>query len=169
MNDSTFEEIDVIDLDNVTCGKVTKAELYDRRLPHRIVHVFTISGEQVFIQKRGDHVSYLPGHYCTSAGGHVQAGEHPDDAALRELNEELGLYGPIEKICEFWFDGVCRTRIYLYVKLTGPLDKMRYSEREVAGGISISLHGQECLDESLCHPQLLPCLRHLRQWWSLRC
>ena len=163
-SDPSLEDLDVIDCDNRPVRQATKRDIYVQRLSHRIVHVFVLRGDQIFIQKRGISVAYLPGHYCTSAGGHVLAGEHPDAAAPRELREELSLDGPVEKIAEFWFDDTCRVRIYLYVKRMIDDEEMRFCPREVSGGEFVHLAQVEQLDRTLWHPQLEPCLDHLRSW-----
>lgn len=69
--------IDILDENNEVTGKATKAELYQQKLKHRIVHVLLVKERKLFIQQRSEKVSYLPGFYCTFAGGHVESGETP--------------------------------------------------------------------------------------------
>lgn len=46
---------------------------------------------QLLIQKRADHLPRRPGYLHASASGHVNLGERPADAAVREAHEELGV------------------------------------------------------------------------------
>ncbi|MCY1042105.1 NUDIX domain-containing protein [Corallococcus sp. bb12-1] len=154
-----MELIDVIDLSGRVIGTAPRERIYREKLPHRIVHVMLERDGTVFLQRRSQHVTYLPGHLCTSAGGHVDAGEAPLDAALRELEEELGVPGPLEPVAEFVFDDGHHRRIFLYrSRSEAPL---RFAEREVDGGLFRETARLESLREEPCHPQLWPCLERL--------
>ncbi len=87
-----MEHRDVVDdNDNVLCS-VPKHDVFLKKLNHRIVHVLVFNKEgELFLQKRAATVKYLPGHWCTSAGGHVMAGETYEQAAERELREEINI------------------------------------------------------------------------------
>ena len=57
-----------------------------------VVFLYRISEEGVleFLwQKRGEGVSRHPGYYDTSIGGHVNLGESPVEASIREGFEEI--------------------------------------------------------------------------------
>ena len=80
------------------------------------MHILVREGDKIFIQKRAECVKYLPGYYCTSAGGHVEAGEAPLTAAKRELNEELGIEAELKTLAEFIFDNDRHHRRIFYIK-----------------------------------------------------
>lgn len=154
-----MEQIDVIDPQGQVVGSAPREEIYGRKLPHRIVHVMLEHDGKVFLQRRSRHMSFMPGHLCTSAGGHVHAGESPLAAAQRELMEELGLESPLEPVAEFIFDDGHHRRIFLYrTRGGGPL---RFSEREVDGGLFLAPGELGRLQDEPCHPQLWPCLEQL--------
>ncbi|MFA6525194.1 MAG: NUDIX domain-containing protein [Patescibacteria group bacterium] len=92
-----MEYIDVVNDQDQVVGKATRKEIYQNLLTHRIVHVlvFNSAGEMA-LQLRGRNVSYLPLHWCTSAGGHVNSSESYEVAAKRELKEECGIDTEIE-------------------------------------------------------------------------
>lgn len=89
---------------------------------------------RVFVHRRTETKDLYPGRHDFAAGGVVDAGEDPDRAAVRELDEELGISGvPLELIrvaryaddhTDYW--GYCFTTTY-----DGPL---RLQPEEVAHG-----------------------------------
>jgi 8-oxo-dGTP diphosphatase len=93
IKDPTPELWDILDADGVSTGRV-----FDRAfgllLPgeyHLVVHVWirSSSGEYL-IQKRARHLEWAHGLWATH-GGSAFAGEDPRTAAVREVNEEIGL------------------------------------------------------------------------------
>ena len=59
--------------------------------------IFNRKGE-IYLQKRSRWKDRHPGQWDSSAAGHVNAGEQYDDAARRELHEELGITAAMERI-----------------------------------------------------------------------
>lgn len=53
---------------------------------------------ETLVQKRSPEKSTWPDRYDLSAGGHMQLGESPEAAAVREVHEELGLSITIQDI-----------------------------------------------------------------------
>ena len=51
------------------------------------------SSGQIYVHRRTDTKDVYPGRYDFAAGGVLAVGEDPDEAALRELHEELGVRG----------------------------------------------------------------------------
>jgi isopentenyldiphosphate isomerase len=61
-------------------------------LLHPVVHLHLLNEEgDLFLQKRALTKDLLPGKWDTAVGGHIQPGEHPEEALRRETDEELGL------------------------------------------------------------------------------
>lgn len=82
----------VDDQDNVI-GQVTRGEAHQNsNIKHRSVFilVFNQAGE-LLLQKRSATKDTFPGFWTLSSSGHVEFGQSYDEAAARELNEELGL------------------------------------------------------------------------------
>jgi isopentenyl-diphosphate delta-isomerase len=68
------------------------AEARRQTLRHRVVLVMLHDTEgRIYLQKRGATKHLYPGRWDLSATGHVRAGEAREDAAQRELREELGI------------------------------------------------------------------------------
>lgn len=154
------EQMDVVSDDNHIIGQATQEEIYAKKLNHRIVHVFVVNPEtrQVYFQKRAETKSFLPGYYCTSAGGHVKAGESYETAAARELKEELGLTTPVKKIHSFVFESDGHKRyVALFISLAK--DGITFVDGEVASGEFLDMDEAMKLvarNEKI-HPQLSAC------------
>ncbi|MFA6082521.1 MAG: NUDIX domain-containing protein [Patescibacteria group bacterium] len=101
MND---ELLDVIDLDDNVVGKATRAQIYAERLPHRIVHVLIFNNDgKILLTKMSKNRKIFGGHFGTAAGGHVKSDESYEDAAKRELFEEIGIDTKIEMLDMNWY------------------------------------------------------------------
>ncbi len=86
------EIIDVVDGNNVIIGEALGKGIHDTNLLHRASHIFIFtSGGKLWVQKRADSCDTFPGFFCSSAAGHVKKGESYEEAAEREVEEELGL------------------------------------------------------------------------------
>ncbi len=91
-----MEYLDIVDKDDRVIGKASRDEIYARSLRHRITHILIFDDqEKMVLQKRSKTVSFRPDHWSTAVGGHVQAGENYEEAALREYQEELGTTSPL--------------------------------------------------------------------------
>jgi len=161
---SKEEIIDVINEQNIVIGQMTKRDSYKQRVSHRIVHVIVFDGEKLYIPKRSLKVGYLPGYFCTSAGGHVQAGESSEVAALRELEEEIGLGGPVHHVEDFFFNHEFKVHVSLYIKqFNHETDFIILDPSEVDSGYFYTLQQIYELDKSQFHPQLFHCLKKVEK------
>ncbi len=96
------ESLDHVDESDIVLEALPREEIYGRKLRHRIVHIliFNEKGEMA-LQLRSRQKSFCPLHWSTAVGGHVQAGESYEQAALREFQEELGTTA---SLTEAWRD-----------------------------------------------------------------
>jgi 16S rRNA (adenine1518-N6/adenine1519-N6)-dimethyltransferase len=84
--------IQIVDKNNNPISSATKQQAWREGLIHRIVRINILNEEgKLLIQKRSQQKELFPGRWDNSTAGHVDAGETYEQAALRELNEELGL------------------------------------------------------------------------------
>lgn len=94
---SPTEILDIVDEQDVVIGQATRADIHARGLLHRAVHVFVFnSAGRLLVQLRTAEKDEFPLCYTSSASGHIDSGEDYETAAVREMEEELGLTSPIE-------------------------------------------------------------------------
>ena len=86
------EIFDVVDdLDQVT-GTSTRGEVHANKLLHRAVHVLVFNKRgDVLLQQRSKLKDAHPGVWDSSVSGHLDSGEDYHSAAIRELDEEMGI------------------------------------------------------------------------------
>ncbi len=89
--------MDIVDGKDEVVGQVDKEDVYKKLLCHRIVHVLIFNDEgKMALQLRHPNLSFAPNHWSTTVGGHVQSGESYEEAAKREMMEEIGIELPLE-------------------------------------------------------------------------
>ena len=82
----------IVDPDNNEIGSAPRHEMRAKGLVHRATYILVFNGRgELFVQKRTMTKDIYPGYYDVAAGGVVLAGESYDEAARRELEEELGV------------------------------------------------------------------------------
>ena len=96
-----LERFPVVDDQDRQLGEAPRAEVHGNNLRHRAVHIllFNRSGE-LFLQKRSRWKDRHPRLWDSSAAGHVDAGEDYDEAANRELREELGVAAELIRVAK---------------------------------------------------------------------
>jgi len=89
------EVFDVVDENDVVQGAETRRVVHVNNLVHRAVHmILRDASGAILLQKRSMWKDRNPGLWDSSAAGHVDSGETYDEAARRELKEELGVPCP---------------------------------------------------------------------------
>jgi len=98
---SDAERFPVVSTEDRVLRSVARGEVHGNNLLHRAIHIliFHKNGE-IYLQKRSRWKDRHPLLWDSSAAGHVDAGEDYDEAAKRELKEELGIEVELEKICK---------------------------------------------------------------------
>lgn len=88
-----MEKFDVLDEQGNPTGEVkARAQVHQDGDWHRTVHVWLLNEKgELLLQLRGPHQEANPNCWDISCAGHLDAGEQRDDAAQRELREELGV------------------------------------------------------------------------------
>lgn len=134
--DNKAELFPVVDVEGNVLGSITRGEAHDgRKVLHPVVHlhVFNSKGE-LYLQRRPLWKDIQPGKWDTACGGHIDYGETPEEALLREVREELGITDYIpERVAMYDFESATEYEL-VYVNRTiydGPITP---STTELDGG-----------------------------------
>ncbi|WP_213572271.1 NUDIX domain-containing protein [Rhodococcus sp. USK13] len=121
-------------------GSAERSRVYDEGLWHASAGVLVRSGDgkRLYVHRRSDTKRVFAGHHDCLAGGVLDPGETPEQAAGRELAEELGITGavltPIARVS--WngrWQGL-RLRCHLYAYETHWDGPIVHQESEIAAG-----------------------------------
>lgn len=89
------ELFEIVDEQDRVIGTAPRSACHGNpALVHRVAHVlvFNAAGD-LLLQLRSEEKDIQPGRWDTSVGGHLDPGEDYRQAALREMEEELGIAG----------------------------------------------------------------------------
>ena len=93
------ELLDIVDSDNKVIRQELRSKAFKKGLLHRAANIFIFNSEgKVFLQRRSSKAAKYPLFLDMSAGEHVKVGESIKDAAIRGVNEELGISIPLKKV-----------------------------------------------------------------------
>src|SRR5690242_13499743 len=96
------EMFDVCDEQDRVIGQAPRSKVHAEGLLHRAVHIFVLNSQgQLLLQRRSALKDQSPLKLTSSASGHLGAGESYEDAAIREMQEEIGLTGELEFLQRF--------------------------------------------------------------------
>lgn len=92
---SGAELLTVYDADGRPCGERPRAVVHAQGLFHRVCHLWTVGVRDdvpgIWLQQRQFDRPLYPGGFDLSSTGHIDPGETPETAMLREAREEVGL------------------------------------------------------------------------------
>ena len=126
---------DPADPDGRVVGAAPRALMRAENLPHGATAVLVRrSTGELYVHRRADTKDIWPGRHDCAAGGVLQEGEDPDEAAVRELAEELGIGGArLTPLVRRWYRGA-DTTYFAYAYLTTWDGPVRFADGEVADG-----------------------------------
>lgn len=96
--DSQKEVFDVVNEKDEVVGTALRREVHqDTSLIHRSIAVLVFHNNRLYLQRRSETKDTYAGYWTCSCSGHVNTGETYEEAAKRELSEELGfdVEGPL--------------------------------------------------------------------------
>jgi 16S rRNA (adenine1518-N6/adenine1519-N6)-dimethyltransferase len=89
----------VVDVDDCVIGAESRDHVHVNNLRHRAIHVAIFNREgEIFLQRRSIWKDRHPGRWDSSTSGHVAPGESYEQAAHRELREEIGIDCQLESV-----------------------------------------------------------------------
>lgn len=158
------EQFDVVDEADRVQFAAPRSEVHARKWLHRAVHIFVFNAQRdLLVHLRSATKDEYPSRLNTSASGHLHAGEDYDLSAERELQEELGLTGPLERLQKFAASPETsyeHTVLYRLVTDVPP----RFDPEEIESGAFYSLPVlSDWIDRD---PEAFtPCFRLLFRWY----
>lgn len=113
MKDNQEELFIVVDRDDNILEYRTRYDCHhDKSLTHRAIGVLIFNDKgELLLQKRSMHKDLNPGKYTISVGGHVTKGQTYEEAAMREMEEELGIQTPITFAKKFYVENFQESEI----------------------------------------------------------
>jgi isopentenyldiphosphate isomerase len=119
------ELVDIVDEADRVVATATRREMRADRLRHRCVAIVVRHPDgRVLVHRRSDDKDVWPGRWDLAVGGVVAQGETYDEAAVRELAEEVGITGVEPRFVRhrIYTDADVREQARLYeVTWDGPL------------------------------------------------
>lgn len=91
--DNQNEQFYLVDKDDVVLGSITRQKAHmSPDFIHRSVQILLFNEKnQILLQKRSKNKDLYPNYWTISASGHVTFGDTYEQAAHRELREEIGV------------------------------------------------------------------------------
>lgn len=96
------EFIEEVDWDNNVIAVHPREKLKEKVFPHRASLIIPITPEgKLILCKRAKDKHPYPNTWCCAVGGKVLAGETYEQAAMREMKEEVGLTADLQFVAPF--------------------------------------------------------------------
>ncbi len=94
------EPVDILDEQGNETGQVLlKSEAHAKSLWHPVVHLWIYNSKaESLMQKRSPQKQVWPNLWDVAVAGHMAAGQSPEDALVREAQEELGLKVDLQRV-----------------------------------------------------------------------
>ena len=129
------ELVALFDESGQVVGSVPRSRMRAENLRHAATAVLVrTSAGLIYVHRRTDTKDVYPGRYDFAAGGVIVAGETPDEAAARELDEELGVSGvPITPVGRGEYSDD-HTRFWAFLYTVTWDGEVRHQPEEVAWG-----------------------------------
>lgn len=132
------EVFDVVNDEDEVVGQEKRSVVHAEGLKHRAVHIFVFNkAGDLYLQKRTAVKDVHPNRWDSSAAGHVDSGEGYDEAAGREVEEELGIQGELTALGKI---SPCADTGWEFVQLYRLEHEgrgMRLSAREIVFGVYV--------------------------------
>ena len=133
------EMVDLVNEQDIVIGTASIRDCLEKGLLHRAVAVLVVrSNGDFLLQQRSKRDKWHPALWTLSSTGHVKAGEAYDEAAARELREELGISASLARLGKYFLPPIQsgglteREWVTLYLTRT---DKPCSVDREEVEGV----------------------------------
>lgn len=162
---STEELFDVVDQADHVLRQAPRSQVHAQKWLHRASHIFVFNSRgELLVHRRSATKDECPLMFTSSASGHLAAGEGYEVAAIRELEEELGLRSPIEFLTVLPANGAATSYEHsgLFRTTTDAVPTFDPEEIESGEYLPLEVIHQRVSD----NPELFtPCFRALFAWY----
>lgn len=162
------ELFDVVDEQDQVLRQAPRSVVHAHHWLHRAAHIFVFNTRgELLIHRRSATKDECPNVCTSSASGHLAAGEDYATAAVRELEEELGLISPLEFLGIIPADGANTSFEHSGLFRTTTDQPPCFDPVEIASGEFLPL--AEIASRLECDPtDFTPCFQVLFRWYSER-
>jgi len=162
------ELFDVVDKQDRVLRQAPRSVVHANHWLHRAAHIFVFNSRgDLLIHRRSATKDECPLMYTSSASGHLAAGEGYEVAAIRELEEELGLKSPIEFLAIIPANGAATSYEHSGLFQTTTDETPVFDPGEIESGEFLPL--AEVSRRVMATPeQFTPCFRTLIAWYFNR-
>ncbi len=95
-------ELILVDADDNETGTCGKLEAHQKGLLHRAFSIFIFDQNgNMLLQQRATEKYHSGGLWTNACCSHPQPGEKISDAAVKRLDEELGIHTPLKEVFDF--------------------------------------------------------------------
>ncbi|HZZ75123.1 MAG TPA: isopentenyl-diphosphate Delta-isomerase [Puia sp.] len=102
-----FESVILVDNQDNMIGTMEKMAAHRSARLHRAISVFIFNSKgDMLLQKRATHKYHSGGEWSNTCCSHPRPGERPEDAAVRRLQEEMGMQCDLEHAFSFTYRAV---------------------------------------------------------------
>ncbi len=119
--------IDELDEKEHFKGIVDETQLKERMFFHKVVLVIPRGPHgKLILSKRAMHKLPFPNTWCCAVGGKVHSGENEEEAARREMREEVGINTPLQKVLSFKYNEGDYKAFFTVFTTAAPLDPQTF-------------------------------------------
>lgn len=139
-NNSSQDLVIIVDQDDNVLDYLPRVDAHKKGLLHRTVGIIILNDQgEILLQKRSKNKDTFPGKYTISASGHVDKGESYDQAAQREMEEELAVKANLKFVKKVINDHPEHRQMqsFYLIRNNGPF-KIQYEEVDEAKFFTIT-------------------------------
>ena len=94
---------DVVNEQDVVIGQATKEEIETKHLICRVCFIMLVNSKgELLLHRRSANKRFYPLYWSGAAAGHLASGETYEQAAAREMKEEIGVEAELDFIGKFY-------------------------------------------------------------------
>lgn len=141
--------VDHVDLYDRPIGQGPRERVRSEPGCFRVCHVFLFNQQdELLLQQLGTERTLAPGRWGSSVAAHVLSGESYGDAALRRMDQELGVRVPLQEVGTITFPEATGVKFVALFQGTAEQASIREPEHVAALRFSsLEQVAQDCLED----------------------